>query len=381
MSTKSKILLAASITTIIAVVLILTFGPWKGGEGSFRVGAILPLTGPAAPFGESSKNALLMAEEEINADHKLPRIELLVEDGMADPKSSLSAFRRLHDLKGVRYMMTLVSGVAMALAPAADEEGVLLFANASHPQITRDRDLVLRYSNLTSDEVRTVINFISEKHADWNRMHVIAINDDYGRVYSAELKATAAIKSQIVLAGTEFYDRDTTDFRTLATAVVAKKPDVVVVVGYGRSMGVCVRQLRELGYAGPFVASLGFVITGDAAKAAGNAVKGGYLVNFAFVNNKGALDFRDRYIKRYGKEPSPNAVIDYSTMYLLAHSIGKVGAEPTALARYLKGLGQVTLPTGAVAINPQGDIVAPVSVVPIPSSGVVKLWDVQQEEL
>lgn len=365
------------LASILCVVLLV--GIWlttrsSSPTTSYRIGAILPLTGPGAPFGESSRNALLIAADEINAIPGGPRVELSIEDGMTDPRASVTAFTRLHNAEGTRLFITTVSSVSLALAPLADQEKCLLFANASHPQVTEGRQCVLRYSNTAPDEARILIAFISAHEPAWPRIYVIALNDDYGRAYVQELRSAGARDARLQFLGEEFYDRAATDFRTVATKAIATAPDVVLLIGFGRSMGLCLRQLRELGYNGPFVASVGFILTSDAVTAAGEAVRGGYFLNFAFVSEAGARSFRDRYMTRYGADPTPNAVIDYGTLRLLAQGLREVGGDPATLASYLRGLGTTQLPTGEVAISARGDIPAPVRVVPVPATGSISLW-------
>lgn len=366
-----------AIAAVLGVALLV--GLWLATRNSSqtssnRIGAILPLTGPGAPFGESSRNALLLAAEEINAAPDGTRIELLIEDGMTDPRASVTAFNRLHDVQGARLFMTTVSGVSLALAPLADQKECLLFANASHPQVTEGRRFVLRYSNTAPDEARVLLDFVSQRNPAWSRVYVIALNDDYGRAYVQELRVAGVRHPGLNIVGEEFYDRAATDFRTVVTKAIASSPDAVILIGFGRSMGLCLRQLRELGYSGPFVASLGFILTSDAVTAAGEAVRGGHFLNFAFVSEPGARTFRDKYRSRYGTDPAPNAVIDYGTLHLLAQALRAVGNEPSKLVSHLRGLGTAHLPTGDVTISAQGDILAPVRVVPVPSTGAISLW-------
>lgn len=347
----------------------------KSQQDTVKIGAILPLTGPGAPFGEASQNAILLALDEINATSQGPIFEVLIEDGMTDTKSSISAFNRLYDLYDTRLFLTFVSSVSLALGPLADQKEVLLFANASHPQITKDRKFVFRYSNTAKDEVNTLANFINSQTPKWSQIYIIALNDDYGRSYVQEMTNSNLDSTKITIAGVEYYDRLATDFRALATKAIAKVPDAVILIGFGRSMGLCIRQLRELGFDRPFIASLGFVLSKDAVVAAGESCRGGYYLNFTFVSHPGAKEFRRKYRSRYGVDPAPNAAIDYGTVYLLAQGVNAVGNNPNKLASYYHSLGKVDLPTGEVNISNQGDIVAPVKVMAVPQSGAITLWE------
>ncbi|MGH9991252.1 MAG: ABC transporter substrate-binding protein [Nitrososphaera sp.] len=143
------------------------------GATTTRIGAILPLTGPGASFGQSSKNALMMATDEINKNLENARLELLVEDGMTDPKASVSAFSRLYYAEDTRIFITSISSVSLALAPLVEGKQSLLFANASHPQVTTGRKFVFRYSNTAQDESRVLHDFVSNR-TKWSRLYIVS---------------------------------------------------------------------------------------------------------------------------------------------------------------------------------------------------------------
>lgn len=363
--------LLAVVGTILAAVIF-----WRGNSGREPVvdlGAVLPLTGPGAPFGESSRNALLLATDEINALTTGPHFQLHIEDGMTDPRSSVSAFVRLRDLRHARLFITTVSSVSLALAPLADEKQALLFANASHPQVTENRQFVFRYSPTAESEAAVVFQFVVDRH--WARTYVIALNDDYGRAYVSALDQARTANPQITFAGVDFYDRALTDFRTVATKAIGAAPDSLILIGFGRSLGLLIRELRELGYTGPFVASLGIIATPDALTSAGEAIRGGYYVNLELARSHTANEFRRKYRERFGSEPNPTALIDYGTVHILAQGIEAVGPDPRKLADFYHGSRTLQLPTGKVTVSPSGDVIPPVFVSPIPQSGPVDLWE------
>jgi len=63
-------------STLIAVVVVLIvvgigiwlglFPPWRGASGEIKIGALLPLTGSGAIYGEMARKAIDLAVEEIN---------------------------------------------------------------------------------------------------------------------------------------------------------------------------------------------------------------------------------------------------------------------------------------------------------------------------
>ncbi len=93
-----------------------------------RLGAILPLTGPAARIGAGQRRALQGAVEEANARGDAPghRIEIVFEDSAAKPDQAIAAFRTLTRAPRVEVIFVSYSGPALALAPLAARGRVLL---------------------------------------------------------------------------------------------------------------------------------------------------------------------------------------------------------------------------------------------------------------
>ena len=94
-----------------------------------RLGAILPLTGPAARIGAGQMRALQGAVREANARGDLPpghAIEIVFEDSAAKPGQAIAAFRTLTRAPRVEVIFVSYSGPALALAPLAARGRVLL---------------------------------------------------------------------------------------------------------------------------------------------------------------------------------------------------------------------------------------------------------------
>ncbi|MDQ5912567.1 MAG: branched-chain amino acid transport system substrate-binding protein, partial [Patescibacteria group bacterium] len=74
---------------------------------SYKIGAALALTGDAAAWGEASKNAILLAQEEINAKGGVngKNLEIVVEDIKSSSKDSVSAVSKLINIDKVNAVM------------------------------------------------------------------------------------------------------------------------------------------------------------------------------------------------------------------------------------------------------------------------------------
>ncbi|WP_143274420.1 ABC transporter substrate-binding protein, partial [Archaeoglobus fulgidus] len=106
----NKIVLAA---VLLAVVLALCAQPaeQKPGEGqktAIKIGVMIDLSGPLTTYGNSIKNTLEIAKEDIDAylqEKGLPyTVEFYVEDTKVDPKIALEKVQSLHS-KGINLII------------------------------------------------------------------------------------------------------------------------------------------------------------------------------------------------------------------------------------------------------------------------------------
>ncbi len=76
----------AVISIIVVSLMVFSFGCAKKEEKEIKIGAVLPLTGSAAVWGENSKMGLEIALDEVNAAGgvKGKKINLIFEDSQSD---------------------------------------------------------------------------------------------------------------------------------------------------------------------------------------------------------------------------------------------------------------------------------------------------------
>jgi branched-chain amino acid transport system substrate-binding protein len=92
-----------------------------------KIGASISLTGVAADFGQMSKKAMELAVEEINAKGGVDgrKVELYIEDDQTDPKSAVSAYRKLVDTNSVEAVIGgIFDFTAQPIFPLAEKDKV-----------------------------------------------------------------------------------------------------------------------------------------------------------------------------------------------------------------------------------------------------------------
>ncbi|MDD4990004.1 MAG: ABC transporter substrate-binding protein [Candidatus Pacebacteria bacterium] len=362
MSKTNKIILAVAAIVILCAI-------WYGASRKLtplakepiKIGAIYGLTGPLASTGEQFREGLTFAVDTINKQGGINgrEISLIIEDNQSDPKNAVSAFNKLVDIDKVKYLHSFGSAVDLALKPLAQEKQVLLFADAAHPKITDNSIFVLRHSNTASSDVKTLVEEVKKKNPQ--KVGIIHVNDDWGVVFNQEFqKALLEFNPNIEIVSEAHLPTDT-DFRTQITKILSVNPDIVLTVSFGSSPGIAIKQLREAGYSGDIFANIGFILSFDGQKIAGDAAKGIYYQTFA--DN---ATYNNDFFAQYGKQPTGFfGKYVFLDIELLKQAIEKVGENPKDIADYIKGLGSFKGTYETVQILPSGDII-------IPSE--VKIW-------
>ena len=95
---------------------------------TIHLGAIIPLTGPAAVVGNQEMRGIQFAIDQANAKGGVhgDKIDVQYEDNLAKPEQSILSFNKLVDLQHVPAIFTGYSGPTLAMAPLATRKKVLM---------------------------------------------------------------------------------------------------------------------------------------------------------------------------------------------------------------------------------------------------------------
>ena len=355
------------LTPILAIiVLVVMVGGtilWKATQPppepeTIKIGAVFPLSGPVAFLGEGAVNGLLIAEQHANSGkwgESQFKIEIVAEDGGAVPKTSIGAYQKLVATDGVEVVITMLSGVSMALKPLAEGDGILLFANASHPRVTTDTRTTLRHSNVATQEAEMIAEAILNEKSG-KTVSIIVQNDDYGIAFAETLEPylkNAGIKVPDVIK----YDKAGLDARLLAQKILTKKPNAIVILGVGKNLGLIIRRLREFKFKGQIYTGLGLTLVPGAIEAAGEHAADVVHTQFDFeVDNPSYKALESEYKSRFGHDLRAEALINYNTVKILWESLADGIRNPVAIAEKIKGMKEFQGVGEKMVINNKGDI-------------------------
>lgn len=371
MSKRTGIAIAVAVLAVALGALTLMLRGGGPEPETIRAGAVLPMTGPAATFGKWGAAGLRMAVEDINREGGVggKKVDLIIEDSAGDPARGVAGMKKLLSLDRPEVVFSIVSAVDLALIPSAEQDNVVFFSQAAHPDITKARKHVLRHSNTVGQESDLIIASLSAKDVA-NGVALLYLNDDYGVAFAASLKSGILKR----FAGTTWqetsFGRDEANFTGQVTAAIKGNPSLVIVAGVGKSTGLPIRRLRELSFGGKIIATLAFLAT-DAPTIAGDAADGVWCVDFLPPPEEETADLRTRYEQLTGQENLPmGVVIFYNSARLWASARTAVAiSNADEVVSFVRKSGTVKGKGEVMTIEPSGDILPAVRLIQYKKKG------------
>lgn len=322
----------------LAIVLIVT--QTKEEPEEIKIGAIVPLTGPFAAYGEPVRDGMFLAVEEINAGSGIneKQIKFILEDDAGDPTTAVNAFNKLVKVDKLPIILgPLSSGASMATAPVAESNKVVQISTlAGTIDLTYAGDYVFRIYPSAEVASRYIAKMAIERFGV-KRIAIFYPESTYG--FTAKRFISEVVKAHGVEVVTEetFKDGDR-DFRTQLTKIASKKPDALLCSAYYTEGALILVQAKEQGLNVPILGEDGWF--GPIADIARNALKNLYFANVAFgveyKDNQMMQKFITNFEKRFSKKATAYAATGYDAVYLAKEAIemGGYDADKIKVALY-----------------------------------------------
>lgn len=327
-----------------------------------KIGAILPLTGSAAPYGENAKRGIELALSELNDSGGVGgrKIRVIFEDSRTDPKEAVSALNKLFGTYGIRFIIgDINSSGVLAMAPIAEKNKIILLSpGASNPKISDAGEYIFRNWHSDALEGQVDAEYAYSKMS-WRTASILYVDAAYG-VGLAETfrKVFSSLGGKTVVF--EAYAQDATDMRAQISKIIGAKPDGLYLPGWPKEMAVALKQLKELGSKIPILSAQGFDDP-SILNLAGNAAEG---VIFSVPetpdpNNEIVKSFNENYRKHYGQEPGVCSASGYDALRIFAYAIDTVGDNVQQVQRILASLADFPGADGPISFDERGDLLKP----------------------
>jgi branched-chain amino acid transport system substrate-binding protein len=324
-------------------------------QKSFKIATIVPVSGPAAPWGIGVQRGVELAAEDIGtftvAGEKY-RVEAVTYDTVYAPDKTVAALNRAVYNDGVKYGIIIGAGVHPPILPIIRETGFLDLAfAAAGKQITNQENPTVFRIMASSDQLyQTYTQAIIEK-VGAKRIGYLGPNDELGKNDAKAVKAEVEkMKAKgVTFVAEEYYERGAKDFGPALLRIIAQKPDLIDTDGSPTgSIALIAKQARELGYKGYFVNSTAVLeakaISDIAGKAGDNIIP---LRIWAKPPTPLYAQLSERHQKKWG-EAAPGTLWEtYGAVRWLVNAVQKAGTFDTGkVAAVLADLSYADHPFG-----------------------------------
>jgi len=328
---KGKLLLAAIALCVVAMVFV----GCKGDSDTVSIGAIFPLSGSVAFYGNESRDGALLAIEEINAAGGLlgKKLALISEDDEGNAEKTVNAFTKLTTRDKVSYLVgSSTSGPTMAMSTLAQRNKVVLVSpSATNVQVTRAGDFVFRACFIDPFQGVVGADFAYETLGSRRA----AVLYDAGADYNTGL--ADAFKGQFKALGgnlvaDEAYQSGDVDFNAQITRIRAANPDVVYLPNYYNDVSLQAKQLRDQGITCALVGGDGW--DGLVDNAGDEVLNGFWSSGFASdTTDPRGVEFVKAFQTRFGRTASQFAALGYDAMKLIIDGIEAAGTFDSSAAK------------------------------------------------
>jgi branched-chain amino acid transport system substrate-binding protein len=301
---NKKVLHILVIMVLLAIVAIRIYKYYQqvSDDNVLRIGAVLPLTGNLAFFGEACKEGIILATETFSRENPHHKLAVFFEDSKGTVKDSIAAYNNLKSKTPIS-MLICISSVSAKAIVNQDIKELTLLTLVSDPTITLGNTNVFNMNIDLRQELQAMCNlWVSKKIKN---ISLIYPKDELGND-AREIILDLAKKYSLTVANEE--EVSSSDNINAAVAnIISSQSDAVFVSTLGGGAALAVKRLRELKYHGDICVSMAFN-SPNIIQQAGDAANGIYICYAPFnldeENSYLAFKkFRDLYTERFTKGP------------------------------------------------------------------------------
>ena len=280
------------------------------------VGALLPLTGEDAAIGQSTRQGMELAQEELQKQGRANGFVFAFEDSTSNADVALERYEALLANKSVLTVGGITPDEARALVPLAEErERVLLSPTAYDQELGAANRYFYRLAPSAAVTGTTIATFAAED-LKLDSMVLVAQSKHQGDLLEEGLGSTFDRNGGEMLGR---FDLDDATLDWALEEIGRMRPDAVTLAGWGGWLAETVGALKKAGYRGKIFAPESFA-SPSVREAAGSAARGVLVAGGPFDagNATGdALAFVEAYRARYGSDPDVYAAAGWDTVLVL----------------------------------------------------------------
>lgn len=272
--------LAALAATTALALSIAPAGAAQAPSGTpVTIGAILSISGPFAPLGEPERNALQVAERDINATGGIAghpvKIVVLDDEGKPDVSSQLATqLVSQHVIGIIGGTLTANTQAAYRVAGAAQVPEIFMTPTAQLWETKRGIAPYL-FESVPRNELETAkLSLYAKERLGAKKIAILYDENPYGQI-GHKLLAARAKQDGLDVVDEEQYPTTASDLTPQLLKVAKSGADTVFLWGASEAPAIAVRQIRQLKLKLHVIGSTG-ILSQNFIRVAGAGAEGVY---------------------------------------------------------------------------------------------------------
>jgi branched-chain amino acid transport system substrate-binding protein len=334
-------------TLLSAVALFGLSGP--AAAQTYKLGAVLSITGGASFIGEDQRSTLELMTEQLNARGGINgrKVETIIYDDASDPTKAVAALRRLHEQDNVTAVIGGgISGNVLAMMPFTEKARIPQLAPAASGKISQPpKEWVFQYCNTDVQSIALALQFLKGRNI--NKIAMLADSTGYGVSGKEELERQAGPGKGFDVVAWETFGPSDTDMTAQLARVKASGARAVIVWNATPASAIIVKNARQIGLDAVQIHSTAFQST-RMIQLSGEAIEGVFITGYKLPvvdqlpasdpQKKIIMDYRDSFQKKFGKAPSAFGALVYDAFSSVTSIMATAGDDKAKIRAGLENL-------------------------------------------
>lgn len=324
-------------TILIVSLYLITLVGFGMGQEEVIIGLLGPMTGTAAQSGNNMRDAVALGIEEVNESNRLPGIilRMVVVDDEGNPTKSINGNKRLVYMeKAIVVIGAVHSSCTLANMEVTKEAGVPQITPIStSPEITqKGNKWIFRTAATDAIQAENIVKIALEKLKK-KRLAVIYVLDDYGRDATKVLLDVSNRMGYPPVA-VESFNPDDKDFSSQLLKIKEKNADTLIIWSLYEPAALIAKQVAQMGFEVQLMGG-GGLTNSKYVELGGAATNGTIMCQTYHPSSKEShiFSFTEKFKKKYGRDPDPNAAQSYDAIMIVAEALEKVGVDDKSKIR------------------------------------------------
>lgn len=326
--------LLGTLVSLAVCVPLLAAGTAAAANKPIKIGIVDTYSGPPSVYTIDVRDAFQMAVDKINAAGGIlgSKVEVITRDDKFKADIALGYAKELIMKEEVDILMGQInSAIALAISDLARKEKVpyiVTFSKSAHITGSKGHRYVFDVSENTVMAGRAAAHYLSEK--PYTKYWVAGDDYEYGHSIGDEvMKALQKLKPAAKTIGDTWWKQGTADFTPYITAIMAAKPDALILATGSGSNAAFLKAAKTTGLAKQVPIYLHTGIEVATVKPVGQDAPEGIIgtANYLFYypDNAANKAFVKEFMDKYNREPTVGALYGYVAANMIQKAYAKAG--------------------------------------------------------